>query len=74
MVDAVVIAEDNITPWPVRTSGVAPPGSESMACLEGIFVNMGGPHSSPRREYRPTSLNSEGGEMVMRESAGLYYL
>ena len=60
MVNAFVGAEDNTTPWQVRTSGVAPPGSESMACLGGIIVNVGDPQGSPRKEYGLTSSNQQG--------------
>ena len=52
---------------------VAPPGSESTAFLEGVYMNVGDPHSSPWKEYFPTSRNSEAGEKAVRESARPYY-
>ena len=44
----------------MRTPGAAPPGSESMACLGGIIVNVGDPHSPPWMEYGPTSSKRQG--------------
>ena len=35
-------------------------------------MNVGYPYRSPVREYCPTSLNSEGGKMALRESARPY--
>ena len=35
-------------------------------------MNVGDPYRSPVREYCPTSLNSEGGKMALRESARPY--
>ena len=47
------------------------PGSESMACIEGIFVNVGDPHNPPRMEYPPTSLKTRGGRDGNEEVSGV---
>ncbi len=49
---------------------MAPPGSESLACKQSYFMNVGDPIVSPGMEYYIPSLISEGCKKNNRESEG----